>query len=130
MRRATWSTPNAGSSPATGASWMPSSATDWIASLSPWPEEFGLERMHALLAELGDPQRAFPAIHVVGTNGKSTTTRLTAAVLAGEGLLTGAYTSPHVASWAERIRVGGNEADVEAALGRVRPAAERLEVTQ
>jgi dihydrofolate synthase / folylpolyglutamate synthase len=103
---------------------------EWIESLSPWPQEFGLERMRALLAELGDPQRAFPSIHVVGTNGKSTTTRMTAAVLAGEGLLAGAYTSPHVRSWSERIRVGGNEADLESALARVRLAAERLDATQ
>ena len=109
---------------------MPSSATDWVASLSPWPEEFGLERMHALLVELGNPEREFPAIHVVGTNGKSTTTRLTAAVLAGEGLIAGAYTSPHVASWSERIRVGGNEADFERAVERIRPTAERVGATQ
>ena len=54
------------------------SSGDWLdrSRSRPWPaEEFGLERMRALLAELGDPQRAFPAIHVVGTNGKSTTTR-------------------------------------------------------
>jgi len=50
-------------------------ATEWVASLSPWPEEFGLERMRQLLARLGDPQDAYPAIHVVGTNGKSTATR-------------------------------------------------------
>jgi folylpolyglutamate synthase/dihydropteroate synthase len=52
------------------------SQTEWIESLSPWPEDgFGLDRMRALLAELGDPQLAFPAVHVVGTNGKGTTTR-------------------------------------------------------
>jgi dihydrofolate synthase/folylpolyglutamate synthase len=105
-------------------------AVAWIESLSPWPEEFGLERMHALLEELGDPQNAFPAIHVVGTNGKSTTTRMTAAVLAGEGLLAGAYTSPHVVGWSERIRVGGAQAEVEAALDRIRAPAERLGATQ
>ena len=49
--------------------------------LSPWPEEFGLGRMRALLADLGEPQRAFPAIHVVGTNGKTSTTLMTAALL-------------------------------------------------
>ena len=48
------------------------SAVDWLDSLSPWPREFGLERMLALLAEIGDPQDAYPAVHVVGTNGKST----------------------------------------------------------
>jgi dihydrofolate synthase / folylpolyglutamate synthase len=107
---------------------MPYPATDWVASLSPWPEEFGLDRMHALLAELGDPQLAFPAIHVVGTNGKSTTTRLTAALLRAEGLRVGAYTSPHVAGWGERLETGA--AGFERAVARVRAAAERVGATQ
>ena len=102
----------------------------WLESLSPWPEEFGLGRMRALLAELGEPQRAFPAIHVVGTNGKSTATRRAAAFLLREGLTTGAYTSPHVAGWSERIQVDGEDADVEQALERVREPAERLGATQ
>jgi dihydrofolate synthase/folylpolyglutamate synthase len=106
------------------------SHVEWLASLSPWPEEFGLGRMHALLAELGDPQRAFPAIHVVGTNGKSTATRRAAAFLAREGLSVGAYTSPHVAGWSERIQVDGDDADLEQALERVREPAERLGATQ
>jgi dihydrofolate synthase/folylpolyglutamate synthase len=113
---------------------MPSAAsrehTAWLESLTPWPEEFGLGRMKQLLAALGDPQRSFPAIHVVGTNGKTTTTRLAEALLAGEGLAVGAYTSPHVLGWAERIRVRGDEVDLEAALGRVRAAAEAAGATQ
>jgi dihydrofolate synthase/folylpolyglutamate synthase len=107
---------------------MPYPATDWVASLSPWPEEFGLDRMHALLAELGDPQLAFPAIHVVGTNGKSTTTRLTAALLRAKGLRVGAYTSPHVAGWGERLET--DSAGFERAVERVRAAAERVGATQ
>jgi dihydrofolate synthase/folylpolyglutamate synthase len=102
----------------------------WLESLSPWPEEFGLGRMRSLLAELGTPQRAYPSIHVVGTNGKSTATRRAAAFLGREGILAGAYTSPHVAGWSERIQVGGEDADLERALERVRPAAERLGATQ
>jgi dihydrofolate synthase/folylpolyglutamate synthase len=111
---------------------MPSAADQvaWLESLSPWPEEFGLERMRALLRKLGDPQRAFPAIHVVGTNGKTTTTRLAEALLAGAGLAVGAYTSPHVSGWGERIRVRGAEVDLERALGRVRPGAEEVRATQ
>jgi dihydrofolate synthase / folylpolyglutamate synthase len=108
---------------------MPSH-TDWVASLSPWPEEFGLGRMRELLAELGEPQRAYPAIHVVGTNGKSTATRRAAAFLGREGLSVGAYTSPHVSGWSERIQVDGADADFEAAVGRVRAAAERAGATQ
>jgi dihydrofolate synthase / folylpolyglutamate synthase len=108
---------------------MPS-AVEWLESLSPWPEEFGLGRMRALLAELGEPQEAYPSIHVVGTNGKSTATRRAAAFLERERLRTGAYTSPHVSGWSERIQVGGEDAGLGRALERVRPAAERLEATQ
>jgi dihydrofolate synthase / folylpolyglutamate synthase len=106
---------------------MPSQA-DWVASLSPWPEEFGLDRMQALLGELGDPQQAFPAIHVLGTNGKSTTTRLMATLLRAEGLRVGAYTSPHVAGWHERLDTDAE--GFERAVARVRPAAERTGATQ
>jgi dihydrofolate synthase/folylpolyglutamate synthase len=86
--------------------------------------------MRALLGELGDPQKRFPAIHVVGTNGKSTTTRLTEALLLDAGLSVGSYLSPHVRAWSERIRVGGEEADFEAAVAAVRPSAESLDATQ
>src|SRR5436305_9264210 len=107
------------------------SATRWVESLSPWPSDgFGLDRIHALLADLGDPQRRYPAVHVVGTNGKSTTTRLTEALLADAGLAVGAYLSPHVRSWGERIRVGGREADFERAVAAIRPTADALGATQ
>jgi dihydrofolate synthase / folylpolyglutamate synthase len=106
-------------------------STRWIESLSPWPADgFGLERTQALLAELGDPQRRYPAIHVVGTNGKSTTVRMAEALLLDAGLVAGAYLSPHVRGWSERIRVAGVEADFEAAAAAVRPAAEALGATQ
>jgi dihydrofolate synthase / folylpolyglutamate synthase len=111
---------------------MPSAAShlSWLESLSPWPEEFGLGRMRELLVRLGQPQRAFPSIHVVGSNGKTTTVRTAEALLGAAGLRVGAYTSPHVVSWAERVRVGGGEAELEAALERVRPAAEAVGATQ
>src|SRR5438270_7433409 len=107
------------------------SATRWVESLSPWPSDgFGLERIHALLAERGDPQSRYPAVHVVGTNGKSTTTRLTEALLAGAGLAVGAYISPHVRGWSERIRIRGQDADFEHAVAAVRGPAERIGATQ
>jgi dihydrofolate synthase/folylpolyglutamate synthase len=108
----------------------PASATDWIARLDPWPAEFGLERIRRLLAELGDPQLAYPAIHVVGTNGKSTTARLIEALLADAGVAVGTYVSPHVLRWDERIRVRGAEADFERAVARIREAAEEVGATQ
>jgi dihydrofolate synthase / folylpolyglutamate synthase len=106
-------------------------SVQWLESLSPWPRDgFGLERMHALLAALGDPQLAFPSIHVVGTNGKSTTTRTIEATLLAEGLAVGAYTSPHVTGWAERIRLRGQEAWPERTLLGVRARATALGATQ
>ena len=106
-------------------------AVEWLDSLSPWPTEgFGLERMLALLGELGDPQNAYPAVHVVGTNGKSTATITIEQLLLTEGISVGATISPHVVGWSERIRIDGEEADFEEAVGRVRPAAERLGATQ
>jgi dihydrofolate synthase/folylpolyglutamate synthase len=106
------------------------SATAWVASLSPWPEEFGLDRMRELVERLGHPERRYPAIHVVGTNGKSTATRTIAALLGAEGRRAGAYTSPHVSGWAERIWVNGTEADFERAVSRIRPEAEAVGATQ
>src|SRR5213078_437897 len=100
-------------------------------SLSPWPKDgFGLDRIKALLTELGDPQLRYPSIHVVGTNGKSSVTRTIEELLAQSGLAMGAYLSPHVRGWSERIRVRGREADFDAAVERVRAAAERREATQ
>ena len=107
------------------------SQVEYVESLSPWPKDgFGLDRIRALLAALGDPQLRYPSIHVVGTNGKSTVTRTIEALLGDAGLTVGAYLSPHVRGWSERIRVRGEEADFEAAVGRVRAEAERIEATQ
>src|SRR6187401_1707624 len=131
-----WSRRSARSSSGTGASSTcsaPSHMTHvaWLEALSPWPRDgFGLDRMRALLAALGEPQAGLPAVHVVGTNGKSTTTRKVEELLGATGLRVGAYLSPHVRSWAERIRVDGAEADLPAALAEVRPAAERVDATQ
>src|SRR5204862_7286625 len=83
---------SARSSSATGASSMPSAAdnTAWVGALSPWPEEFCLERMRRLLTELGDPQETFQGVHVVGANGKATTTGTCAALRAAGGNTGGA----------------------------------------
>ena len=107
------------------------SAAQWLDAMSPWPRDgFGLDRMHALLASLGDPQLAYPAIHVVGTNGKSTATVTIEQLLLSEGLSVGSTISPHVLGWSERIRVDGEEAEFEEAVSRVRSAAEDVEATQ
>ncbi|MFL5950607.1 MAG: bifunctional folylpolyglutamate synthase/dihydrofolate synthase [Gaiellaceae bacterium] len=107
------------------------SHVEYVESLSPWPQDgFGLHRIKAVLADLGDPQLRYPAIHVVGTNGKSTVTRTIEELLAQAGLATGAFLSPHIRSWSERIRVRGDEADFDGAIERVRAAAEHHGATQ
>ena len=107
------------------------SAVEWLDTMSPWPRDgFGLDRMLALLTLLGDPQRAYPAIHVVGTNGKSTATVTIEQLLLSEGLSVGSTISPHVLDWSERIRLDGEAADFEEAVARVRPAAEEIGATQ
>ncbi|HEV7654907.1 MAG TPA: folylpolyglutamate synthase/dihydrofolate synthase family protein [Mycobacteriales bacterium] len=75
-----------------------------------WPEsrlEPSLDRIRMLVDLLGDPQRSFPVIHVAGTNGKTTTTRIIDAVLRGFGLRVGRFTSPDLVSVTERISVDG-----------------------
>ena len=81
-------------------------AEDYLLGLELFGMKFGLERMHRLMSALGLPQRRFASIHVVGSNGKSSTVRFIAAILQREGLRTGTYTSPHLASFRERIEVG------------------------
>jgi len=66
-----------------------------------------LDRIAALCGLLGDPQRAFQVIHVAGTNGKTSTTRMTESLLLERGLRTGRFTSPHLVSMRERICVDG-----------------------
>jgi len=69
--------------------------------------KLGLEPVSALLEEMGNPQRSFPAIHVAGTNGKGSVCSLLAGVLQSAGLRVGLYTSPHLVEFGERMRVNG-----------------------
>src|SRR5678815_705346 len=66
-----------------------------------------LDRMRALAALLDDPQLTYPTIHVTGTNGKTTTARLIAAIACAQGLTTGQFTSPHLLSVVERLEICG-----------------------
>src|SRR5579863_10659331 len=66
---------------------------------------FGLDRVRRLMTALGHPERAFESIHVVGTNGKSSTTRMIAAILARHDRRAGSYLSPHLVGFNERVRI-------------------------
>ena len=72
-----------------------------------------LERVAALATLLGDPQRAYPVIHVTGTNGKTSTARMTETLLRARGLRTGLFTSPQLSSVRERICVDGEPLSAE-----------------
>jgi dihydrofolate synthase/folylpolyglutamate synthase len=85
--------------------------------------------MHRLSTALGMPQHRFASIHVVGTNGKSSVTRMVAALLEAHGVRAGACVSPHPLRWSERVLVGGTEigaAEFAAAVERTAQAAETV----
>src|SRR3954449_2377851 len=80
------------------------------ALLSRWPEtrlEPSLDRILAFTELLSDPQRAYPVIHLTGTNGKTSTSRMIDTLLRALDLRTGRFTSPHVETMNERISVDG-----------------------
>jgi dihydrofolate synthase/folylpolyglutamate synthase len=107
-------------------------AEEYLLSLELFGMRFGLDRMHRLMTVLGLPQRRFASIHVVGTNGKSSTASFTAAILERHGLRTGSYTSPHLRSFMERVEVGEvpvPEGDFAAAVTRAAQAAELVNRT-
>lgn len=97
------------------------------ALLSRWPEtklEPSLDRITAFLDLLGDPQTAYPVIHLTGTNGKTSTSRMVDTLLRGLDLRTGRFTSPHVEKMSERISVDGeplSDEDFVAAFNDVAP---------
>jgi dihydrofolate synthase/folylpolyglutamate synthase len=86
------------------------------ALLARWPEnrlEPSLTRITALMDLLGSPQRAYPVVHVAGTNGKTTTARMVDELLRGFGLRVGRFTSPHLQSIRERIVLDGEPVSAE-----------------
>jgi dihydrofolate synthase / folylpolyglutamate synthase len=102
----------------------------YLDSLEPIGWRLGLERMWKLTTALGMPQHRFASIHVVGTNGKSSVTRMTAALLEAHGVGSGACLSPHADRWSERTLVHGKEVDAAAwasAVERVAKAAEAVD---
>src|SRR4051812_46163132 len=96
------------------------------------PFKFGLERTVALLRELGDPHRSFPSLHIAGTNGKGSSVATAEALLRAKGLAVGAYTSPHLVDFRERIVVDGQRISAEEVIEFVErwtPTVESLGAT-
>lgn len=71
--------------------------------------KLGLENISDLLHSLGNPQEAYPSIHIAGTNGKGSVSAMIAAALQANGYTTGLYTSPHLVNFTERIKINGEE---------------------
>jgi len=103
--------------------WDLRDAERYLLGLELFGMRFGLDRMRRLMTTLDQPERRYDTIHVVGTNGKSSTTRMIAAILQRHGLRVGAYLSPHLVSFAERIRVDDRDVEPHAFAHAVERAA-------
>jgi len=107
--------------------YAPEESWAYVESLERLGTRLGLERVAKLVEALGSPQKAYRTIHVVGTNGKSSTTRFVSSLLEGQGLRVGAYVSPHLISLAERQMVNSAPSTDEefcSLVARIRPVAE------
>jgi dihydrofolate synthase/folylpolyglutamate synthase len=99
--------------------WSVERAEDYLLGLELFGMRFGLSRMRRLMSVLDAPNERFASVHVVGSNGKSSTTRMIAALLERHGLAAGAYTSPHLVSFTERIQIAGRDRPGERFAGAV-----------
>ncbi|HYJ52752.1 MAG TPA: folylpolyglutamate synthase/dihydrofolate synthase family protein [Allosphingosinicella sp.] len=106
---------------------------DRLALLSPGGDILGLERISALLARLGNPERSLPPVfHIAGTNGKGSTCAFLRAAIEAAGLTTHVYSSPHLVRFNERIRLAGRLIDdraLAAILGEALDAADGMEIS-
>jgi dihydrofolate synthase/folylpolyglutamate synthase len=110
--------------------WSYPEAEAYVLELEQFGMRFGVERTRSLLTELGSPQDAFESIHVVGSNGKSSTVWLADEILRRSGRSSGAYVSPHLKGYYERVRIGGEYAEpsvLAAAVERVAQASRIIE---
>ncbi len=112
--------------------WTKAQAERHLHSLELFGMRFGLDRMRRMMTVLGSPQQHYDTIHVLGTNGKTSTTRMTTAILEHHGLRTGTYLSPHLVSYCERVRIGERDLQPDAfaaAVAHAAWAAERVNRT-
>lgn len=105
-------------------------ATDYIFSFSSLKAKPSLERMKKLLAFLNEPQNSFKSVHIAGTNGKGSTATYISSALSEAGYKTGLFTSPHIVSFCERIKIDGEmipESEVARLTQRLVPFIEKME---
>ncbi|GAI40899.1 unnamed protein product, partial [marine sediment metagenome] len=90
---------------------------------------YDLRRVEELLSRLDNPHLKARSVHIAGTNGKGSIAAMVASALGASGYTTGLYTSPHLHTWRERIRVGGeliSEAELTALVERLKPEVEAV----
>ena len=105
-------------------------ALDWLYRRQRFGVRLGLENMEALLERLDHPERAFQSLHVTGTNGKGSVCAFLESCVRAAGHRVGLYTSPHLVSFRERIRVDGemvSEEEIGRGVERLRPVVEALD---
>jgi dihydrofolate synthase/folylpolyglutamate synthase len=115
------------------AAWTSDDAESLLLRRERFGMRFGLDRIRRLLNVLELPAIPFPSVHIVGTNGKSSTTRMTAALLERHGLRTGSFTSPHLLSYRERIQISEHDIAPErfaAQIARTVHAADLVDRSQ
>jgi dihydrofolate synthase / folylpolyglutamate synthase len=103
---------------------------DYLYALQKHGMKFGLDNTRQLMSLLGEPQKSFLSVHVAGTNGKGSTSAMIESILRTKGVMTGLFTSPHLVSFTERIRINGceiSEAAVIELADEVRKAAAGIE---
>ena len=112
-------------------------ALDYLSSYTdyekmPMPHDpvfYDLKRVEELLAQLGSPHLKARSVHITGTNGKGSTAAMVASALTASGYTTGLYTSPHLHTWRERIRVDGeliSEEELVSIIERIKPEVETV----
>jgi dihydrofolate synthase / folylpolyglutamate synthase len=98
-------------------------------ALKPQGAKFGIDRMRALAAALGHPERSVPCIHIAGTNGKGSVAAMVESILRAAGWRVGLYTSPHLVHVGERVQVNRSpltDAEVAAYVRELNPISERI----
>lgn len=104
-------------------------AEEYLFSLKPRGNKFGIDRMKLLVAELGHPERDVPAVHVAGTNGKGSVAAMLDAILSAAGWRSGLYTSPHLVKVGERVQVERqilSDTELMGYLRELQPSAARI----
>ncbi|HEX9970841.1 MAG TPA: Mur ligase family protein, partial [bacterium] len=107
-------------------------AIDYLFNLSVFGWKLGLEKITAMLSELGNPQEKYRTIHIAGTNGKGSTCAMIESILRAAGYKTGLYTSPHLVYVGERIRCDGQFIRKEALVSYInfiKPLIEKYRCT-